>query len=219
MRLRYWTKSSLEATAGLLGGTLVYAIMMGLQSEDSTFQDILLTFAIYAVAYGGVFEAIMNFSVYNNDNALPISLSFGSTRKEALLGYQLYRLIPAVICSAIAALIVLFLDTEVYIPALMVFCCGMAIVLIPGAWGSVTGILRAKYGNKAGITSFIVGFMLLVAVLVAIIMWALSASEEQIVGVIFSPVFYVGALLVGIALHCLCLLAEKKAFDKYSVKL
>lgn len=217
MRLRYWIKSALNVTVGTLIGSVGYAVMMTWGIGDFSVQKCLCAAALFAVGIGGFFSLLMNISVYAG--MLPVCLSFGSTRKEALLGLQLYRLIPATICSVLAAVVLAFVKGKHEVPSAMVFCVGISLFLILGAWGSVAGILQTKYGNKAGVTAVLVGFVVLILIAAMIAMVALASTEEQFIALLFSPFLYGGLLLVGIAVHCLCLLLERKTINQYSVKL
>lgn len=217
MRLRYWIKSALNITLGTLIGSMGYAVMMAWQLDDFGVQECLCAAALFAVGFGGFFTLLMNITVYAG--MLPVCLSFGSTRKEALLGLQLYRLIPAAICSVLAAVVLAFVKGKHDVPPAMVFCAGMALFMILGAWGSVAGMLQTKYGNKAGAAAVLLGFFILMLVVVMIVMAVLASTEEQFKALLFSPFLYGGLLLVGIAVHCLCLLLERRTINQYSVKL
>lgn len=217
MRLRYWIKSSLDITAGTLGGAVMFTLMMAWQMGDFGLRKCLVAAALFVVGFGGFFALWMNIAVYVG--MLPVCLSFGSSRKEALVGFQLYRLIPAVICSVIAAVVFVFVKEKNEVPPVMVFCIGMAAFLTLGAWGSVAGMLQAKFGNKAGVAVVLVGFGILILIVAAVVIIALNSTEGQFMEALFSPVFYGGLLLVGIAVHCLCLIPERKVITQYSVKL
>lgn len=217
MRLRYWIKSSLDIAVGILGGALMYTLIMAWQIDDFGVRECLRAAALFAVGFGGFMALLMNIAVYNN--ALPVCLSFGSTRKEAMVGLQLFRLIPAAFCSIFAAVVFAFVKGNIEVPPVMVFCFSMALFLILGAWGSVAGMLQAKFGNKAGAAAVLVEMGIIILITVAVVIAALNSTEEQFMGVLFSPVLYGGLLLVGIVTHGLCLIPECKVINQYSVKL
>ena len=217
MRLRYWIESALDITAGTLIGSAAYAVVMNWQSGDFSIQECLAAAALFTVVFGGLMALLMNIAVYSG--MLPVCLSFGSTRKEALLGMQLYQLIPALACSGLAALVFTFVKGNHEVQPVMAFCIGMASFLIMGALGSVAGMRQTKYGNKACAAAVFVGIDILALIVVAVVVIVRFSTEGQIKEALFSPVFYGSLLLAGIAVHCLCLIQERKAINQHGVKL
>ena len=97
MRLRFWIDSGLQTFAAAIGACGFYALLMYIQL-GSNVQDLLSTIPVYLLAFGGIMLMVMNIGVYKFH--LHLALSFGSTRNEAILGLNLFRLIPAVLMAA-----------------------------------------------------------------------------------------------------------------------
>mgnify|MGYP003303184966 CR=1 FL=1 len=98
MRLRFWIVSGLQTFAAAIGACGFYALLMYIQL-GSNVQDLLSTIPVYLLAFGGMMLMVMNIGVYKFH--LHLALSFGSTRNEAILGLNLFRLIPAVLMAAV----------------------------------------------------------------------------------------------------------------------
>lgn len=89
MRALHWIKQGLMMFAILLVACPVYTLMMSLQEDAFVWEDILLLTGSFMVMFGIFFTMIFSTMLYTQD--LPITLSFGSTRKEAFWGIQLSR--------------------------------------------------------------------------------------------------------------------------------
>ena len=96
MKLRYWFQTGFRSLAMLLGASLLYCALMSLQMSELEAVETLLP--IYLL-FGVMMDLGMSLSLYKFN--VPLALSFGSTRGEALLGLQVARLIPAVFVTAI----------------------------------------------------------------------------------------------------------------------
>lgn len=209
MRLRYWIKTGLRNGVTLMGAAAVFSLMMLLQSGKATLDDVLGMSVGYLVVFGIIMSMVFNMMVYKQN--LPMVLSFGSSRKEAFIGLQFFRLIPMALVMAAAMVVMLprGMDVGWQIPA------GVGIALAVGAVGSGIGMVAIRFGKGFIIVcSAIIGFVFGLGG-VALMAFIFSADVWQEVPDYISWI----VLAVGIAAHGISLIPERKIVYKYNVKL
>lgn len=92
MRRLYWVKEGLKVVATIFGATALYSLFMALlNTDEDPLQSFFRQGTIYFVIMGVLMSLLSNMGLHQT--IIPISLSFGGTRKEAIWGVQLYRLI------------------------------------------------------------------------------------------------------------------------------
>lgn len=141
MRLRFWIRSGLQTFVAVIGACAFYALLMYIQLGDGT-QDLISTVPMYLLAFGGMMLMVMNIGVYKLH--LHLALSFGSTRNEAILGLNLFRLIPAVLLTAILTVICALPGSDFPFQSIPL---GLGVYLLFGALGTLIGIVFTKYGK------------------------------------------------------------------------
>ena len=95
MRLGYWIRQSLKMTMIILAGSAAYTVMMAVQGTVDGIMEALEMGGMFLMMFGAMISTVLNTTVYQLH--IPLTLSFGSTRKEAFAGIQLYRLINGLI--------------------------------------------------------------------------------------------------------------------------
>ena len=141
MRLRFWIDSGLQTFAAAIGACGFYALLMYIQL-GSDVQDLLSTIPVYLLAFGGIMLMVMNIGVYKFH--LHLALSFGSTRNEAILGLNLFRLIPAVLMTATLVIMSRLPGSNFGFQPIPL---GLGVYLFFGALGTLIGIVFTKYGK------------------------------------------------------------------------
>jgi len=158
MRVRFWIRQGLQTLGLILGASLLYSFLMFIQT-DFGLDGLLTLLPIYLLLFGSMMMVATTIGIYKM--AVPLVISFGSTRNEVLLGLQISRLIPIVSIPAAAALLsFLFPQPETIAPAAMLLL-GIGLFLGTSALGSILGVVYTKYGRFA--TLFTVVFILLCA--------------------------------------------------------
>ncbi len=150
MRLQFWIKSGLQTCVAVIGACGFYALLMYIQLGDNT-QDLLSMVPIYLLAFGGMMLMVMNTGVYKLH--LHLALSFGSTRNEAILGLNLFRLIPAALLTVILTVICALPDSDFPFQSVPM---GLGVYLLFGALGTLIGIVFTKYGKIVTVITTIV---------------------------------------------------------------
>ncbi len=141
MRLQFWIKSGLQTCVAVIGACGFYALLMYIQLGDST-QDLLSMIPIYLLAFGGMMLMVLNTGVYKLH--LHLALAFGSTRNEAILGLNLFRLIPTALLTVILAVIAALPGGDFSFQSIPL---GLGVYLLFGALGTLIGIVFTKYGK------------------------------------------------------------------------
>lgn len=209
MRLGYWIKTGLKNGLAIIGSAVLFSLMMLLQSEETSLPLTLRMSIGFLLAFGILMSMVMNITVYKQQ--LFVSLSFGSSRKEAFVGMQLFRLIPIVLIFGAAVLVMLLQGLQVGWQILA--CAGVALVL--GAVGSGIGMVSLKFGRGFAIVcSVIIGF-------------AFGMGGLALMAVIFAadgwqdvPSFVPWIILaVGAAAHGISMIPEYKTVYRSNVKL
>lgn len=218
MRLTYWLKASLVEIAAIIGGSGVYTLLMSFSVHAAPEEGPLFLFLIYMIGFGGFMALILNAAAYMQQ--LPLAIAFGSSRKEAMVGMQLYRLLPGLVTALAAAVIVLIRGNAQSPGAFLVALVSLFLNLILGTWGSFMGMAGARLGNKATIAVLVIGLVILAGGAAMIIPAAINPNSDAIFDALFSnPSFPWVMGLVPAALYGISLIPEKKAIYAYSVKL
>ena len=101
MRLKDWFKSGLQFGTIVVAASFVYGLLMGTNGVG----ELLTMAAMYMLLVGALINVLYNLGVYKT--ILPVALSFGSTRREAFVGMQCYRLVYMLGLLAIATVLYL----------------------------------------------------------------------------------------------------------------
>lgn len=208
MRLKDWLKSGLQYGAIVVGASFLYGTLMG----PSSVGEMLTMTAMYMLLFGAAINMLYNITVYKV--MLPLALSFGSTRKEAFVGIQCYRLVYAVLVIGVAVPLYL-LAREDGVTELMIFVpIGIGLMLMMNALGAVLGMIGNRFGKGVMAVLTVVGSLIACGIVVtAVILFSfLSESIGSYYGLWLLPV-------VGLVIYGLVSIAEHKAVKKYSVKL
>lgn len=214
MRLRYWVRNCLQNLALVLGASLFYAALMLLQMDDGL-QAMRNLLPLYILLFGGVMLAAMNIAAYKFN--LPLALAFGSTRREAMAGLNLQRLLPAVVLILLAAI---FSDADASLPAAQLLPAGLGWFLFLSALGSAAGMIYQRFGKVIAVVTTMLLILagmatgMLVSMLSANAIWrpwhALAANANLLAW---------AALAVGLAAYAAILIPEKRTVWSCNVKL
>ncbi len=218
MRLRFWLKESLNVIVASVGGSALYTFLMWLSDMDFGDNGPLFMGLIYLCGFGGFMGLIMNIVAHSQH--LPTALSFGSTRKEAMVGMQIFRLLPALVIAILSTVLFIIYEDQSQAKYLLVGVLSLFVSLVLGTWGSFMGIMHIRFGTKALVITLVSGLLILGGCTAVIIVTALSDNADAIFEVIFShPVFPWALGLIPLAFYGLSLIPEKKAIYTCSVKL
>ena len=209
MKLRYWFQTGFRSLAMLLGASLLYCALMSLQMSELEAVETLLP--IYLLLFGVMMDLGMSLSLYKFN--VPLALSFGSTRGEALLGLQVARLIPAVFVTAILVVLTALTGGFMEISALIPLSLGL--FLGASAIGSVMGIIYTKWGKVSLLITVVVVLMgaFGIGFLSAFFSdgWLAALTDLDTIGWL--------VLYIGFLLYSLMLIPESRTVWKCNVKL
>lgn len=211
MRAKLWIKNSLTCALAGVAASVGYALMMCLMDPELLDPERLLNMASgYLVGIGTVLTVMVGIMDYKI--TLPLALSFGSTRKEALVGMQLGRLASALVFLGASA--VLFVVNGGWDALFVMVPLGIFLLLASGAVGAVFGMVVVRFGKAAGIVvGILIGAMTALCVFAAIFsLSGGSAGGEGSGWLWLLPV-------LGAAVYGTVLAFERRTVYNYNVKL
>ena len=218
MRLRFWLKESLTVMAAAIGGSAFYTFLMWFSETEPDLEGLFTMAIVYLIVFGAFMSLIMNVAAHSQH--LSTALSFGSSRKEAMVGMQIFRLLPALVIAILSTVLFIIYEGQFQTKCLLIGVLSLAVSLILGTWGSFMGIMHSRFGVKALVAVLVSGLLILGGCTAVIIVTALSDNADAIFEPILShPVFPWALGLIPLAFYGLSLIPEKKAIYTCSVKL
>lgn len=207
MRLKDWLKSGLQYGAIVVGASFLYGVLMG----PSSVSEMLTMTAMYMLLFGAVINMLYNVTVYKV--TLPLALSFGSTRKEAFVGIQCYRLVYAVLVIGVAVPLFLLAGEDGRADMMFFAPIGIGLLLTLNGLGAVLGMLGNRFGKGVLAAVTVIGSLLACAIMFgSIIVFALL--DERIGTAVMWVMPIVGLVVYGVVS-----IFEHRAVYKYGVKL
>ena len=205
MRRFHWIKEGLVQTAVILGAAAVYTLFLFMTGDSSkSLHDYFEMATIYLVGMAVIMPAIFN--IYTYAQTVPLTLSFGVTRKEVWLGLQLYRI--AMLLPVVGAIVLLFvLGSRVDILASLVLT--LAGGLYFSGIGGFSGALTVKLGRG---TLLMIALVWIVSIALAAVLVVIPVVNKKV-----DILIYI-LPLVGTLVYTLCTCFEKKAIKALCVK-
>ncbi len=212
MRLRFWIKEGFQTFGIILGATILYGLLMFIQT-DSGWGGLLILLPLYLLLFGALMMMGISIGIYKM--AVPLVISFGSTRNEVLLGLQIFRAIPVLLIPALATVLTAVSGEDSTFSLSMVFPLGVGAFLITSALGSIVGVVFTKYGKIATVITVIT------IMLVAFGAGFLAAFSEDLGTsmVVFSRGIHWLVLAIGLFLYSISMIPEQRTVWKCNVKL
>ena len=212
MRLKFWVKQGFECFGIVLGASVLYGFLMFIQT-DGGWDGLLILLPLYLLLFGALMMMGMTIGIYKM--AVPLAISFGSTRNEVLLGLQLFRAIPVLLIPALATVLTAVSGEDATFPLSMVFPLGVGAFLTTSALGAIVGVVFTKYGKVATIVTVIT------IMLVAFGAGFLAAFSEDLGTsmVVFSRGLHWLVLAIGLFLYSISMIPEQRTVWKCNVKL
>ena len=149
MRLKFWLRGSLEVFGLSMGITVMFIVMMWLQSVDMRLADIVYLLPLYMMLSGALVNVIMMTAGFRQ--WMSLTLSMGSTRRETFWGFQIIKLLPAALIAATAAAMLGFMDMFRELRELLPFA--VAFVFGSAAVGGIVGLVGYRFGKVGTIVS------------------------------------------------------------------
>ena len=220
MRLKYWIKLGLEVFLWSLAACVFFGVIMLIQGSEQDFASLLVSLMSILSGFGGLMLAIFSGTVYKL--YLPLTLSMGSTRREAFFGIEVYRLTSIVCFLCLFAVcnhlppIAARIQAD---PAGMTLYAPLSILgyyLLSSSMGSLLGIVTLRFGKVGTIIMAIIlglfgGFCGFVMSSGTLLPDFLSSHLGQL-----RPSWI---FLFGLACHLLMTIPETKTINHMVVKL
>lgn len=210
MRIRYWLREGLKITFIVLVACLVYTVLMALQDDDLTGKELFALAGTFTILFGALFSMVFCTTLYNLH--FPLVLSFGSTRKEVLLGLHCYRIIYTSVFVIMTAILfhLAGADKSVSTGTMVLFSTGA--ILFCHAAGSLLGVIYVRYGKLAMGIAIAVGIAAFIAAVIGIVLAVRSG---------FTPPDNIDRIIpvIGVLAYALVSIPEVKTIQRYNVKL
>jgi len=210
MRLRFWIKESLKISAIVILASLFYGIFLWVMMDDFSESPVFVGM-VFMITMGGLYLGIFTYTAYYS--YLSVAVAFGSTRKEALAGMRLFRLIFMGVIALAALILAVIHYGGFHLELLLHIPLSILLDLLFSAGGMLAGIANIRRGGKAAAWVFGGFAALLVALAVLIVVLVLAAAGNVLKWVVIALVALIPVV------HILCLKPEKKTVEMFSVKL
>lgn len=209
MRRLYWVKEGLRVVGIIFGAAALYTLLMTFSNtEDEPLLGLLRQSAIYLVVMGTLMTLLNNMSAHQN--IIPLSLSFGCTRKEAIAGMQLYRL-TVLICLLLGVSAMLILMGSGIAIWLLCIPTIIGVYLFFTAVGGLLGTFASKV-HKMILGVISAAAMLLVLTFVVFVGLAFGSDLEELS---LAPWIL---MAVGAAVYGICSIFEVRSVKRHYVR-
>lgn len=214
MKLKYWITSGFQIFLIVVAASFLYGLLITVQNSYMDWNDLWVLLPIYQLLFGGMMQLAQTTGVYKLN--LNLALAFGSTRNEALLGLQLFRLIPTLCNTALICVLQAVAGENAIFTPLTALPISLGIGLAGGALGTVIGIVYARFGRLATVLTVLV----MVALGITGGVLAVMSSETQWLQYLVSHIgFSWLALGIGLILYGVAMIPEHRTVWKYSVRM
>lgn len=214
MRSRFWVKLALQNTMIIIGGSAVYGLVTAVTGHELEGVGVLRSVSLFLLLFGAGMNAVLDVNLYKL--YLPLSLSFGSTRKEAVVGIESYRLISMGMLLGASLGLAALAGEDAIGPVWFIAPIAVMLLLVTDALGTILGVVTARYGRTAVIwTSVLMGLLLALCVAGVVLLFVtLSRQGKALPGQVLWLL-----VAVGLMLHGASLVPVRKTVYGYNVKL
>lgn len=205
MRLVPWLKTALIPWAAALLASLIFGLLKYTGGDPIIQRGYFLAVAF---ALQLILPASLTYSA-----TLPLSISFGSTRKEALIGLLVSRIASAVLCAATAVILDLLSGSAALLPAAKLLPLALGAYLLAGTFSGLLGKACLRWGNGIGYGLLSAASMVVVIVVMTVVIGRADPS-----GLLGSFTVSYAVLAAGIVSVLLMLPFDKMTVYNYTVK-
>lgn len=212
MRLKDWVKTAAQYAGIVIAASLAYGLLMSVTADSA--EDVVTMAAIYLVMFGAFMGMGFHISVYKVN--LPLAIGFGSTRKEAFVGMQCYRLcFMGLLAGGAAGLYLLCAEADRESMAELA-PIGLGLMICMDILGSVIGMVTTKFSKSVVVAISIIAGLLICGAVVGIVILCVAFADTMEK---FNMLTLWVVPAVSLVLYALILIPEHKTIYKYNVKL
>ena len=205
MRRFHWIKEGLVQAAVILSAAAVYTLFLFMTGDSTkSLHDYFEMATFNLVGMAEIMPAIFN--IYTYTQTVPLTLSFGVTRKEVWLGLQLYRI--AMLLPVMGANVLLFVlgsRVDILVSLVLTLAGGLYFSGI----GGFSCALTVKLGRGPLLMIALVWIVSLALAAVLVVIPVVNKKVDILIYIL--P-------LVGTLVYTLCTCFEKKAIKALCVK-
>ena len=217
MKLKFWFQRALFTLFGGIGVGLLMVAVTVIQMTGERMSSFWTRMPAFLLLGSGYFLLIMMMMTYKVQ--LPLAVSFGSTRKESLLGLQLIKCL----CAIGAPVFVLgygLLFPEVgsaYFPLLPFYG---AVILLTGTVGSWGGMAYCRWGKLGAlITVLVIAFAAMGLGIVSALVFSMENTHAWEILSMSRTQFVVLGISICIGIYLLNILLEARVLRCYEVRM
>ena len=211
MRRLFWVKEGLQYVAAVLGASFLYSLFMMIAGSKKDWIDTLTMATMYLVVFSAVMALGFNMTMYQT--ILPLTVSFGCGRKEALAGLQIYRLTVLIPLAGITAVLAVPTASDIGTQAWIIVVLEIAAYLFCTGIGGWIGSLSGKLSKTATGVLSVAAMLVFIVILGWGIVGFFVMEEWNVLG-------WVAWIILGVAaaLYGLCSIAEARAVKGFCVR-
>lgn len=211
MRRLFWVKEGLRYVVAVLGASFLYSLFMMIAGSEKDWIDTLTMATMYLVMFSAIMALVFNMTLYQS--VLPLTISFGCLRKEALVGLQIYRLTVLIPVTAITAVLAAMVAPDIGTQAWIIVVLEIAAYLFCTSIGGLIGPLSGKLSKTLLGVLYGVAMLAFMVILAGGIIVVFIMEELNVLG-------WVAWLVLGVAVavYGLCSIAEIRGIKHLCVR-
>lgn len=219
MKCEKWLTLAAQIILMAVGFAAAYAFLMWL-SADSAGAVALSMVPYYLVMGCALFVMVIGIAAYKS--YLPVCVSFGSTRRDAMFGLQIMSRLPAMAVTLIAAAFCMIVKNEMTRGFMALWLPLFCLMLAAGSLGGIIGCIGVRFGRIGMLLSVII--LMLCGMTGGFVGGVTAAGGFAGVSAFLadfdiSTVVTLVAAIVAVVLWAVELIIMKKILGKYEVKL
>lgn len=211
MRRLFWVKEGLQYVVSVLGSSFLYSLLMMITGSEKEWIDTLTMATMYLVMFSAVMALVFNMTLYQS--VLPLAISFGCGRKEALAGLQIYRLTVLIPLAGITAMLAAMTASDIGTQAWIIVVLEIAAYLLCTGIGGWIGSCSGKLSKTVMGILYVAAMLILIVILGGGIVVFLVIEELNVLG--WAAWLVLGA---AAAIYGLCSIAEIRAVKCFCVR-
>ena len=155
MKCEKWVRIAVTILLMTMGFALFYALIMWFSTGTDAMPFVMIPY--YLVLGGALFVLIMGITA--NKCYLPVCVSFGSTRRDAIFGLQIMERLPAMAVILISVVVCMIFRNDVTRGFMALWLPMFCLLICAGSLGGIIGCIGVRFGRIGMILSVIIFIM------------------------------------------------------------
>lgn len=216
MKCEKWVLLAAQIVLMALGFAAAYAFLMWF-SADSDGGMALAMIPYYLVMGCALFVLVMGITAYKC--YLPVCVSFGSTRRDAIFGLQIMERLPAMAVILLTAAFCMIVKNDVTRGFMALWFPLFCLLIAAGSLGGIIGCVGVRFGRIGMLLSVVIFIMCGMAGGFVGGVTAAGGLPVAGVNIDFSAMLAIVSAVIAVVLWAAELIVMSKILRKYEVKL